>query len=246
MHNPFSYSEYKAIIRHFKKSHEIKDFSEIDESSKRYCVIRHDVEFSVDRALNLARFESEDLDICSSYLFQIRNNCYNLASDLNLEKLAEIQSLGHKVGLHVHLGLMNKQDDPKQFILDETNLFKSITGIQVDRFSYHRPNRSILKDYLEIPSLINCYGKKFFHHYDTPHNDLDVKYFTDSRHQWQHGYPLHEEHDRIQFLTHPYSWTKLGFDNTENYRSLLIEKDNEIRTSIQRETSTFPKEFETI
>lgn len=243
MPNAFSYSEYMSIIEYYKLNHSIMDFSHVSIETEQYCVIRHDVEFSVDRALSLAQFESNVLDINSTYLFQIRNNCYNLASDVNLEKIYAIHALGHKVGLHIHLGLACKDDELNDYILNEAQLFEALTGLKVDRFSYHRPNASILKDYLEIPGLINCYDKKFFHHYDIPHNNLDVKYFTDSRHSWQHGHPLQEKHQKVQILTHPYSWTETGHSNTENYRSLLIEKDNELRESINRETSTFPKEL---
>lgn len=219
------------------------DFSQVSVSTDQYCLIRHDVEFSVDRALSLAQLESDVLDIKSSYLFQLRNNCYNLASDVNLEKIHSIHDLGHKVGLHLHIGLIGKTDELTDYILNEARLFEAITGLKVDRFSYHRPSTDILKDYLHIPGLINCYDKKFFHHYDTPHNNLDVKYFSDSRHSWQHGHPLHEKHKKVQILTHPYSWTETGHGNTENYRTLLTEKDCELRDSINRETSTFPKEL---
>lgn len=236
----FSYDEYQTIMQCYQNQHVIMDFAQVTDTTKRYCVIRHDVEFSIDRALNLARFEARVLNLQTTYLFQIRNNCYNIASDVNLEKIHEIQSLGHKVGLHVHLGLMDKQDNPTHFIQEEAKLFKWMTGIDVDRYSFHRPHGSILKDYLTVPGLINCYGRKFFHHYDTPHDDLNVKYFTDSRHDWQHGYPLESLPDRVQILTHPYSWTPQGHPNLENYRSLLKEKDAETRHSIQRETSTFP------
>lgn len=244
MHKPFSYAEYQLIIEQYQQQHEIMDFSDVTEHTARYCVIRHDVEFSVDRALNLAEFESKVLNISTSYLFQIRNNCYNLASDINVEKLKHIVDLGHTVGLHVHLGLMEKSDNPINYIQTEADLFEKLTGIKVDRFSFHRPDSSILKDYIDVPNLINCYGKKFFHHYETPHNNLDVKYFTDSRHTWKHGYPLDHRHSKIQILTHPYSWTESGFDNEQNYRVLLQEKDIETRQSIQRETSTFPKHLE--
>lgn len=244
MPKSFSYAEYQLIIQHYQKRYKIMDFSEITLDTSRYCVIRHDVEFSVERALNLAQFEANILDVSTSYLFQIRNNCYNLASDINLLKLHQIQDLGHTVGLHVHMGLMDKSDDPVHFIQTEAEIFEKLTGIQVDRFSFHRPDASVLKDYLEVPNLINCYDKKFFHHYESPHNNLDVKYFTDSRHEWKHGYPLDENHDKVQILTHPYSWTETGFDNEQNYRVLLQEKDYETRQSIQRETSTFPKHLE--
>ena len=140
MPKSFSYDEYQTIMQRYQDQHVIMDFAQVTDATKRYCVIRHDVEFSIDRALDLARFEARALNLQTTYLFQIRNNCYNIASDVNLEKIHEIQSLGHKVGLHVHLGLMDKQDNPTQFIQEEAKLFKWMTGIDVDRYSFHRPH----------------------------------------------------------------------------------------------------------
>lgn len=243
MINPFSYREYKEIISHILETHPIIDYSEVTKEHTRFCVIRHDVEFSVDRALDLATYEHLDLGIKSSFLLQIRNNCYNLASDINIEKIHKIKNLGHKIGIHIHLELNKDNKNIHRYIENEAILFEKITGIPIDRFSYHRPTGELLKQYIEIPNLINCYGKDFFEYYEHPHNNIDVKYYTDSRHSWQHGYPINLTHDRVQLLTHPYSWTETGNNNFNNYQNLLHEKIKELKESINRETSTFPHEL---
>ena len=74
MHNRFSYDEYKEIISLIQEHLPIVSFNDvIDNNLEEYCVIRHDVEFSVDRSLQLAQLEHE-LGIQTTYLFQIRNN----------------------------------------------------------------------------------------------------------------------------------------------------------------------------
>jgi hypothetical protein len=55
----FSYNEYKNIIKLVKSHLPIKDFADITEKTKKYCVVRHDIEFSLDRAYELARIENE-------------------------------------------------------------------------------------------------------------------------------------------------------------------------------------------
>ena len=75
--NSFSYSEYKNIITLVKHNLQIMDFSDVNESTPCFCVLRHDVEFSIDRALNLARIETHDLGVSSTYTVQLRNNTYN-------------------------------------------------------------------------------------------------------------------------------------------------------------------------
>ena len=89
MHNNFSYKEYGEIISSIQKHLPILDYSEVNDSTEKFCVIRHDVEFSVDRAFNLALYE-HSLGIETSYMFQIRNNCYNIFFFFYLSKIKNI------------------------------------------------------------------------------------------------------------------------------------------------------------
>ena len=71
-------------------------------------------------------------------------------------------------------------------------------------------------------------------------------YLADSNHQWKYGYPLDFDFSKInklQLLTHPYSWTENGGDNYGNYLSLIRERNKELVYSMDTETNTFPKEL---
>ena len=57
--NPFSYNEYTQIIKSIKAKLPILDYSEINDQTEEYCVIRHDIEFSLERALSIAKLEKE-------------------------------------------------------------------------------------------------------------------------------------------------------------------------------------------
>ena len=96
----FSYNEYKNIINLIKVYLPIVDFSDIDNDTEKFCVIRHDIEFSVDRALKMAKIEANELGISSTYTIQLRNNTYNAISEKNIKLVREIKELGHKIGLH--------------------------------------------------------------------------------------------------------------------------------------------------
>ena len=98
--NPFSYAEYRNIITMVSHDLPIRDFKDVLKSNlSRFCVLRHDIEFSVDRALILARIEKE-LGVISTYTVQLRNNTYNALSQKNIEAIQEIESMGHYIGLH--------------------------------------------------------------------------------------------------------------------------------------------------
>ena len=82
----FSYNEYKNLISLVGTYLPIVDFSEvyIDDYMPKFCVLRHDIEFSIDRALKMARIETDELDVKSTYTVQLRNNTYNALSEKNI------------------------------------------------------------------------------------------------------------------------------------------------------------------
>ena len=78
----FSYSEYRRILEHFQFT--IKDFQDIDRSTSEFCILRHDVEFSIERALKMAKIDNE-YGIKSSFFIQVLNTAYNPLSVFNSE-----------------------------------------------------------------------------------------------------------------------------------------------------------------
>ena len=81
----FSYNEYKSIIKKVTNELPLSDCLSVLNGLDEFVFVRHDVEFSVKRAFNLAKFESNDLSINTTYLFQLRNNNYNILSSKNIK-----------------------------------------------------------------------------------------------------------------------------------------------------------------
>ena len=209
----FSYNEYKNIITLVKTHLPIVDFSDIlKDKLNTFCVLRHDIEFSIDRALEMARIEADELGVTSTYTVQLRNNTYNALSQKNIEIIQEIKKLGHNVGLHQNPPNMNDEKLIK-YIQKDIEILEHYYGFEVDRYAFHRcgSNPGILEKYVEVPDKINCYAKEFFHYFkgDIP-KKIRVHYIADSNHKWKYGYPLDFDFskiDKIQLLMHPYSWT---------------------------------------
>ena len=58
--NTFSYIEYRNIITLIKEHLPMHDFADVLQFNlSRFCVLRHDIEFSIDRAITLARLVKE-------------------------------------------------------------------------------------------------------------------------------------------------------------------------------------------
>ena len=225
------------------------DFSEVSDDADSFCVLRHDIEFSIDRALEMARIEHDDLGVHSTYTVQLRNNTYNALSQKNIEAIQEIEEMGHYIGLHQNPPQMD-DEELIYYILKDIETLEHYYGFEVDRFAFHRcgSNPGILEKYVEVPGKINCYAEDFFHYFsgDKP-EDLRVHYLADSNHQWKYGHPLHIDYydlpQKMQLLTHPYSWSEEGYDNISNYTKLIRERNEELLTSMDSETKTFPKEL---
>ena len=99
--NKFSYKEYVSIIENIINNYNVVDYTDVNENTKSFAIIRHDIEFSLHRALNLAKID-HTLGIKSSFFVQLRNNCYNALSKENLDILNEISKLGHHIGAHIN------------------------------------------------------------------------------------------------------------------------------------------------
>ena len=220
------------------------DYADITDLTKEFVVLRHDIEFSIERAYDLACIEHR-MGIASSYLVQLTNNTYNALSQENIEMLKQMIFMGHHVGLHYHMKEgMNDANSIKDDILFETQILERFLDKKIDRFSLHRPSSSLLRDGISIKGLLNLYDRKYF----TFCEDVDalkenhIKYISDSRHRWNYGFPDDKtlmENDKVQLLIHPYSWTKAGLDNAENFADLSRLKIQTLWNTMDSECKHF-------
>ena len=245
----FSYEGYVDIIEKIDSKLPIVDFSDVlINKLDKFCIVRHDIEFSVDRALELANVESM-FGINSTYTVQLRNNTYNALSEKNIKAVKEIRKLGHHIGLHQNPPKMS-DGELVDYITKDIETLEHYYGFEVDRYAFHRcgSNPGILEKYVEVPNKINCYAKEFFHYFQgTKPDKIHVHYLADSNHTWKYGHPMHVDYSeypwRMQLLTHPYSWTKNGYENMNNFSKLIRARTDELVHDMNSETNTFPKEL---
>ena len=141
MRNNFSFSEYKKIISYFLAELKITKIENINKKSKKFFFIRHDVEFSILRAFDLAKFEKENLGIKTNYFFQVKNNCYNLISNKNIELVKKIQKMGLNIGLHFNYSGKNNQSNIKKELYNQFNILNKYFKNIKNYFTPHRPNQ---------------------------------------------------------------------------------------------------------
>ena len=242
MYKKFSYDEYASIIRAVQECGKQVTFNEALQRDS-FVIMRHDVEFSVKRAYDLAKFEHAH-DFKSIFFFQISNNTYNLFSGKNLEYVEEILQMGHQVGLHFHLREgENLETVKRQICTDVEILRKEIPGA-LPIFSFHRPTNEVLRANIKLDGILNAYQDEFFSYTeDMEKHPPEIKYISDARHRFNYGlYPdaaTINGNDKVHILLHPYSWTQEGHDNLGNFRSLIEEKRQELLEDFDSECKHF-------
>ena len=241
----FSYDDYREIIKAIQESGRAKNYREAL-GSDEFVIMRHDVEYSVDRAYDLSLVESE-MGFTSTWFFQWTNNSYNILSRRSKAKINDMHDRGHVIGLHYALnGLTDMQQARKQ-IVKEMRILSEMFDYEITEFSVHRPPVEILAENIKLPNVINAYQDDFFSFAPDVTDDtvLPVKYMSDANHIWRYGYPTRENilnHKKVQILVHPFAWCEAGYDNRDNYAAMVQEKYTEMIESIDAECKDF-KEY---
>ena len=218
----FTLDHYREILARITSTHRTFSFGEAAPLGEalleveRFVLMRHDVEFSLDAALTLARAD-HDAGVRSTFFVQIGSD-YNLFEADGAEAVESILDLGHDLGFHYDLALLERSGgDPVALASRAIELIESFFGTRIRAASPHMPMRSGRT--LPIPGVVDAYDPLYFER---------IKYLSDSTQVWREGVvtSLLERYDRIQLLTHEYHWTEegLGWDEL-----LLLEAEFKYR-----------------
>lgn len=215
-----SYAEYERIIDGLKATNRLCLF---EQAAKRnsFIVLRHDVEFSIEKAVEMAAVEAEH-GVKASYFVQVESNAYNTFSDEHRAALRMMSLYGHEIGLHYR----QRGGNAEEMIRKQINILSDWLGVPVKTFSTHRPKQDTPYDLYFVPGAINAYGKHFF----TKTDDLDkvrVKYISDSKFRWNYGSePLEaiSGYDKAQILIHPFQWAEELVSMAECFTEITQQK----------------------
>ena len=194
----FTYSDYSALIGLLReKGYAFSSY--VNYPGRGRCVIlRHDIDYSLEQAVKLARLEKE-LGVRSTYFVLLSSDFYNPASSSSYRDLHEILDLGHDIGLHFDETAYDyDRFGIEYYIRKEARILSDLIGVNISSFSLHRPNHFTLETQIRIPGLINSYGEEFFNGF---------KYLSDSRRRWRE--PVEEiiekgEYEKLHILTHAF------------------------------------------
>lgn len=184
----------------------------------RSCILRHDVDFSLEMAANFAEHEqSLPKPARSTYFVLTTSDFYNPFSRAGSEAIKRIIVCGHEVGLHFDEAQYAARD-PRALIpplLAEAERLAQVIGCPVKTVSMHRPSKMALEANLEIPGMVNSYSERFFKEY---------KYLSDSRMCWREDAEevvSSGQYDRLHILAHPFWYAPAREDTRTKLLSFI-------------------------
>jgi len=190
----FDMAHYAEILQAGKAGgYRFKPFGESPERGDLF--LRHDIDLSLDAALQMAELEAE-VGVLATYLLMTESVFYNLASSEGVAAIARLRELGHRVGLHA--------------VYPNVELDERFDGV----VSWHNPESAYMSE--QIPGAINVYAEPYF---------SPSAYRSDSNQHWRSGCPHEELRGGgfpwLQILVHPEIWVYEGATMGLTMRSML-------------------------
>jgi hypothetical protein len=163
-------------------------------------ILRHDVDLSLEAALQMAELEAE-LGARATYFLMTQSVFYNLGSSEGRRALNRLRELDHGVGLHAVWPNVELDDR-----------FDAVVA-------WHNPN----PDYMSEPvdGAVNAMEPPYFE---------QEHYRSDSNQRWRHGCPHDQlrgaEFEWLQLLIHPEIWVYPGETMSKTMNAMLdAERD---------------------
>lgn len=234
----FTLESYRLLIRMALDNYQPASYRSVP-WGRQFILWRHDCDFSLNRALVLAKVEAEE-GLRTTFFINPHCEFYNLLERNQLEIVKEIISLGHDIGLHFDAAFFNttSESELSQQVTEEADLLEKILGLRPGAFSFHNPMAFHLTCEQEsYGGLLNCYSKRF---------KTEVPYCSDSNGYWRFR-RLYDvlrvaEDACLQVLTHPGWWQDKAmsprrriFRAVYGRASSLISKNDELLSELGRE-----------
>lgn len=198
---------------------------------ERFVLLRHDVDFSLGRALEMAELDHA-AGVTATYFILLTAPYYNPLSFEGRALLRRIAGLGHEIGLHLDLTGFDALSPERQqrSIRLQADLLAEAAGQEVTAVAQHKPASTGVR--VDCVGFVDAYAACWCG---------DIGYLSDSRMRFvEPDVPgFMATHPRLQLLTHPLWWSaapasrsavfdRLGDQLGREVRRLLGEEDRRI------------------
>lgn len=185
--------------------------------SSRTVYLRHDVDLSMEAALEIATVEAQ-LGVRSTFFILLNSDFYNPFSVVSRRSLETILELGHFIGLHFDRSVYEERT-PKSLsdaLVTEKFMLESISGTKLQYFSQHRP---------ATHGFFRHQGAELFDVYSQIESQ-QVSYFSDSSGTFRFGdySDAVEAGMSFQLLTHPIWWSVTKHEHPRSTLEAFLRK----------------------
>lgn len=225
----FTYDKYRELLGLAKtKGYTFSSYND-EKTFEKSIILRHDVDFSLNKALDLAKLENE-LGISSTFFVLVTSDFYNLFSKQSVQIMNQIMNLKHVIGLHFdeQSYKFDTLDQLKEMVYSEAEILGKLLGKPIEILSMHRPSSFFLENDIFFEGLINSYGSKYFR---------DMKYISDSRMHWRedvYGIIENCNYNKIHLLTHPFWYSVENETIKEKLTAFILQSKIERFEQIDR------------
>lgn len=205
-------------------------FFEDELRSHGQVILRHDIDFSTECALEMAQIEHR-FGVEATYFFLLRSSIYNPYCTADYDNICRIRSLGHKISVHFDPVTYDNFEDG---LHQERKMFMALFDEDVTTISLHRPNPYFQQHNEPIAGVMHTYQDKFF---------KDIKYLSDSTGLWRYGSPLNSDEfhakQTLHVLIHPIWWTTEGSDNREMIKNHFFHRVGMMKSEFIAQNTVF-------
>lgn len=201
----YSYAAYRDLLDDLRAAG--YEFGAFDgPPDEGTVVLRHDVDWSPERAARMAAIEA-DRGVTATYFVLVTSPLYNVLTREVRDAIETIESLGHRVGVHVSTH-QYWDDDPGDEavaarVREEQAVLDTVVDDVAEAVSFHIPPEWVLG--VDYDGFTSAYAPAYFE---------EVAYVADSTQRWRAEPPFEGAiPDRLQVLVHPGAWaeTDQGF-----------------------------------
>lgn len=231
------FGSYEAFLRTIQQQgYQFCFFNEL-RHPKREIVLRHDVDFDTNFALQSALIESK-LGIKATYFFLLRSNFYNVLSAQDFENILLIREMGHAISVHFDPSIY---EDIHKGLQWEARIFRDIFNQDANIVSLHRPDKFFQEFDAPISGIEHTYQSKYFR---------DIKYFADSTGVWRYGHPFDSpefaQQKSLHILIHPIWWMLDGSSNLDKLRTYYVKRIDALKADFSDNCIPFRKIHESL
>lgn len=209
---PFTYDTYLDIVTNLLKANKV-------------IFIKHDVYFSLERAVEMAEFESKS-NIKSVYFISFSSPYYNVMDKDSIEKIRMLTELGHGIGLLYPIGVITNEEKEMEAISAHKFLLESYGNINVDYVSFQglpKPKYEFITR-LQLVGLISPEFDNRYSHVEDGVNEIEIN-------------PGDLEHcEKFLLSIHPIWWGEESMQWEQRLLSLRLDSkiDKILMKDIQR------------